>query len=84
MSEEKIIVDKELVFASPQRDISGIDTSSSGPEERLKPIQEGFVVHESAKTIRFDDVPVPDVPVPRSAREGQSSRWDGNSPDVIP
>ena len=65
MSEEKIIVDKELVFAPPQRDISGIEASSSGPEEGLNPIQEGVVVPDlPAPDVPAPDVPVPDLPAP--------------------
>ena len=65
MSEEKIIVDKELVFAPPQRDISGIEASSSEPEEGLNPIQEGVVVPD----VPAPDVPAPDVPAPESVAE---------------
>lgn len=65
MSEEKIIVDKELVFAPPQRDISGIEASSSGPEEGLNPIQEGVVVPDlPAPDLPAPDLPAPDVPAP--------------------
>jgi hypothetical protein len=68
MSGKKVVRDKDLVFAPPQHDISGIIAMRDISENVLQTIQEGFVVHEPNKTISFikPTLPVSDASATKS------------------